>query len=91
MLVRYEISLSGATEYSNLLKWDIVIWWVVPIAFKNHNAFITVKHIDSLTLKMKAQSFETSVTTRLMTQCPILEHLTIQKDDICEQWQENGS
>jgi len=84
-------SHSGATEYSNLLEWDIVIWWEVPIVFKNHNAFITVKYLDSLTLKMKAQSFETSGTTRLMTQCPILEHLTIQKDDLCKQWQEIGS
>jgi hypothetical protein len=83
-------SPSDATEYSNLLEWDIVIWWVVPIVFKN-NAFIMVKHLDSLTLKIKGQSFETSGTTRLMAQCPILEHLTIQKDDLCKQWQENGS
>ena len=40
-------SLIGVTEYSNLLEWDIVIWWVVPIVFKTHNAFITVKYFDS--------------------------------------------
>lgn len=83
-------SLSFATEYSNFLEWDIVIWWVVPIVFKNHNAFM-VKHLDSLTLKKKAQSFETLGTTHPMTHSPILEHLTIQKDDLRTQWQENGS
>jgi hypothetical protein len=76
-------SLSGAAENSNLLEWDTVIWWVVPIAFKDHIAFIfRVKHLNSLTLKMKAQSFETSGTTHPTTQCPILEDLDIQKDDL---------
>jgi hypothetical protein len=60
-------SPSGATEDLNLLEWDNVIWWVVPFVFKDHNAFIfTVKHLHSLTLKMKAQSFETLGTYCLM-------------------------
>jgi len=84
-------SLIGVTEYLNLLEWDIVIWWVVPIVFKTHNAFIMVKYFNSLTLKMKAQSFETSGNTHLMTRCLILEHSTVQKDDLCKQRQEIGS
>lgn len=60
-------SLSGVTEDLNLLKWDTHLASGL-IVYKYHNAFIfTVKHLDSLTLQMKAQSFETSGTTHLMT------------------------